>query len=175
LSSRRNGRGGCSHETWIFALSLLSALVPCEGMAQTISAALIVTELKALGYSADVDKDESGDPRVSTKVDGYAWSIYFYECDDASSLQDRQCGSYQFYSGYTPSKATPLQAINKWNKEERFAKAYTYLLQSNRMSSRIEIDVIVRGTDLSPAKTFRAYFEVMKKKAIGFRKAIGFS
>jgi hypothetical protein len=43
------------------------------------------------------------------------------------------------------------------------------------MSSRIEIDVIVRGTDLSPAKTFRAYFNVMKKKAIDFRKAIGFS
>jgi hypothetical protein len=41
------------------------------------------------------------------------------------------------------------------------------------MSSRIEIDVIVRGTDLSPAKTFRAYFNVMKK-AIDFRKAIGF-
>lgn len=73
-------------------------------MAQTISAALIVTELKALGYSADVDKDESGDPRINTKVDGYAWSIYFYECDDAGALQDRQCGSYQFYSGYTPSK-----------------------------------------------------------------------
>jgi hypothetical protein len=46
----------------------------------------------------------------------------------------------------------PLQSINKWNKEEHFAKAYT-----------------------NPAKTYRDHFEVMKTKAIRFRKAIGFS
>jgi|SRR3954468_16780460 hypothetical protein len=159
---------------WFFALSLLSALVPCKGMAQTISASRIVTELKALGYSADIDKDDSGDPRVNTKVDGYAWSIYMYDCD-AGVLEDRQCSSFQFYSGYTPSKTTPLQTINKWNIEERYAKAYTSALKDRKVSSRIEIDVLVRGTEADPAKTFRLYFDRMKKKAIDFRKAIGFS
>jgi len=160
--------------TWFFALSLLSVLAPCEATAQSISASLIVAELKALGHSADIDKDESGDPRVNTKVDGYAWSVYMYDCD-AGTLQDRQCTSFQFYSGYTPSKTTPLQTINKWNTEERYAKAYNYVLKGGKVSSRIEIDVLVRGTNADPAKTFRLYFERMKKKAIDFRKAIGFS
>src|SRR5215510_5698332 len=151
--------------TWFFVLSLLGVLMPREGMAQTISASLIVAELKALGYSADIDKDDSCDPRINTKVDGYDWSVYMYECDDSGALPDRQCGSFQFYSGYTPSKTTPLQTINKWNTEERYAKAYNYVLKGGKVSSRIEIDVIVRGTDINPAKTFRNYFEVMQKKA----------
>ena len=160
--------------TWFFAFALLGVLSPCEATAQSISASLIVAELKALGYSADVDKDESGDPRINTKIDGYAWSVYMYDCD-AGVLQDRQCTSFQFYSGYSRPKATPLQTINKWNVEERYAKAYNYVQKDGKFNSRIEIDVLLRGTDADPAKTFRLHFERMKKKAIDFRKAIGFT
>ena len=160
--------------TWFFGVSALCVLAPCEAMAQSISASLVVAELKSLGHSADIDKDDSGDPRINTKVDGYAWSVYMYDCE-AGVLQERQCTSFQFYSGYSRPKATPLQTINKWNIEERYAKAYNYVQKDGKFSSRIEIDVLVRGTDADPAKTFRLYFDRMKKKAIDFRKVIGFT
>src|SRR5262245_19113800 len=65
-----------------------------------ITAAIIVRELKAMGYSATVDIDDSGDPRVNMKIDGHDWSVYFYDCA-SGARDDRQCVSYQFYSGYT--------------------------------------------------------------------------
>jgi len=46
------------------------------------------------------------------------------------------------------------------------------LQKDGRLSSRIEIDVLLRGTDADPAKTFRLYFDRMKKKVIDFRKAM---
>src|SRR5262245_44210767 len=69
-----------------------------------ITAAIIVRELKALGHTSTVDTDESGDPRVNMAIDGYDWSIYFYECAPGAR-DDRPCASYQFYSGYTLTSA----------------------------------------------------------------------
>jgi Putative bacterial sensory transduction regulator len=137
-----------------------------------ITAAIIAKELKALGHSSTVDTDDSGDPRVNVSIDGYSWSIYFYDCA-SGSRDDRQCVSYQFYSGYTLQQAVSLDVINKWNTEQRYAKAYTYVQRNGRHSARIEIDVRSADTGADPARTFRSYFNVMKDKAVRFRKTIG--
>jgi hypothetical protein len=137
-----------------------------------ITAAIIVKELKALGHSVDVDTDDSGDPRVNMSIDGYNWSIYFYDCA-SGSRDDRQCVSYQFYSGYTLQKPVSPDVINKWNTEQRYTKAYTYVQRNGRHSARIEIDVRSAGTGGDPGLTFRTYFNIMKDKAVRFRKTIG--
>lgn len=137
-----------------------------------ITAAIIVRELKALGFTSSVDTDDSGDPRVSMKIDGYDWSIYFYDCS-TGARDDRQCASYQFYSGYTMPQPVALDIINKWNTEQRYAKAYTYVQRNGSHSARIEIDVRSAGTGADPGPTFRLYFNVMKDKAVLFRKTAG--
>lgn len=137
-----------------------------------ITAAIIVRELKALGHSADVDTDDSGDPRVNMSIDGYDWSIYFYDCA-AGARDDRQCVSYQFYSGYTLKQPASPDVINKWNTEQRYAKAYTYVQRNGSHSARIEIDVRAAGTGADPARTFRIHFDIMKDKAAQFRKIVG--
>ena len=138
-----------------------------------ITAAIIVKELKALGYASTVDTDDSGDPRVNMSIDGYDWSIYFYDCAQGAR-DDRQCVSYQFYSGYTLKQAASPDIINKWNTDQRYAKAYTYVQRNGSHSARIEIDVRSAGTGADPGRTFRIYFNVMKDKATQFRKTVGY-
>jgi hypothetical protein len=138
-----------------------------------ITAAIIVNELKALGYGATVDTDDSGDPRVNMSIDGFDWSIYFYDCA-AGARDDRQCNSYQFYSGYTLKQAVSLDIINKWNTERRYAKAYTTVQRNGSPSARLEVDVRSAGTGADPARTFRVYFGMMKDRTAEFRKVIGF-
>ncbi|MBX9774402.1 MAG: YbjN domain-containing protein [Xanthobacteraceae bacterium] len=138
-----------------------------------ITAAIIVKELKALGYAPTVDIDDSGDPRVNMAIDGFDWSIYFYDCAPGAR-DDRQCNSYQFYSGYTLKQAISPEVINRWNTDRRYAKAYTYLQRNGSHSARIEIDVRSAGTGADPARTFRVYFNIMKDRADEFRKAVGY-
>jgi len=140
---------------------------------ERISARIVANELRAMNYSARIDQDESGDPRVNTNVDGFDWQVYFYDCG-TGTLEDRGCVSYQFYSGYEVAAKFPLATINKWNTEKRYAKAYTYVQRDRSNSARIEIDVLVEGTGSDPAQSFRAYFVKMKNSAAEFRQAIGF-
>ncbi|MGH6771852.1 MAG: hypothetical protein ACRECO_22860 [Xanthobacteraceae bacterium] len=156
---------------------LTGALLPASAgvaLAQAndqITAAIIVKELKAMGYTSSIDTDDSGDPRVNMTIDGYNWSIYFYDC--ASGPRDaRPCSSYQFYSGYTTPKPVALTVINKWNTEQRYTKAYTAVLKNGSSSARIEIDVRTAGTGADPGRTFRLHFNIMKDKAERFRKVI---
>jgi hypothetical protein len=145
---------------------------PTTTAGDRIAAGIIVKELQALGYVSNVDTDDSGDPRVNMKIDGHDWSIYFYDC--ASGDRDsRQCTSYQFYSGYTTPQAVSADVINKWNTEQRYAKAYTYIQRNGSHSARIEIDVRSAGTGANPGQTFRIYFNTMKDKAALFRKTVG--
>jgi hypothetical protein len=154
-------------------LTVMVAASNAQDAGVRISAGLVVDELRDLGYAAKIDQDESGDPRVNTKVDGYDWSIYFYDCGPGA-LDARTCVSFQFYSGYTVAKTFPQQTVNKWNTEKRYAKAYTYVQRDGTNNARIEIDVLMEGTLADPKQTFRAYFTKMKNSADGFRKAIGF-
>ncbi len=146
---------------------------PATGASDRITAAIIVRELKALGYTSDVDTDDSGDPRVNMKIDGYDWSIYFYDCA-SGARDDRQCVSYQFYSGYTLKQPASPDVINKWNTQQRYAKAYTYIQRNGNHSARIEIDVRSAGTGADPGRAFRVYFDIMKNAAARFRKTVGY-
>jgi hypothetical protein len=146
---------------------------PFARATDSINARFILNELKKDGFVARLDTDSSGDPRISLKVDGYDWSIYFYACA-AGDTEARPCVSYQFYSGYTSDKPVPLSVINKWNTEKRYARAYNYVQRDGKTSARIEIDVLAEGTSASRGDTFRAFFQKMKEAAQDFRKMIDF-
>jgi hypothetical protein len=158
------------------ALTLAAMVTAAEAqvLGDRISAGLVAGELKAMGYTATIDTDQSGDPRVSTTVDDYDWSVYFYDCDTGGVTDERACVSFQLYSGYSVAKTFPMETINKWNTEKRYAKAYTYLQKDGSNSARIEIDVLMEGTQANPVQIFRAYFIKMRSFTEAFRKAIGF-
>ncbi|MDR3419885.1 MAG: hypothetical protein P4L80_01360 [Xanthobacteraceae bacterium] len=51
-----------------------------SGGSGTISARVVASQLQVLGYTAEINSDKSGDPRVKAMVDGFSWDIFFYTC-----------------------------------------------------------------------------------------------
>jgi hypothetical protein len=75
----------------------------------------------AKGYgSATLSKDQRGDPLIKGRIEGYTYSIFFYDCED-----HKNCKSIQFHSGFKLNKKLKgLESINDWNRDKRWAKAY---------------------------------------------------
>lgn len=73
----------------------------------------------ARGYgAATLGVDSVGDPQVTGRIDGNAYTIFFYGCTDG-----RDCTSLQFSSGWI-SDRVDMAMINMWNRENRFSRAY---------------------------------------------------
>ena len=71
------------------------------------------------GYgSATLGTQDSGDPKISGKIDGQAYTMYFSNC-----TKSKDCEDIDLYAGYLDVK--PAQdVINSWNRDKRFSRAY---------------------------------------------------
>ncbi len=147
---------------------------PPAGRSDKISAAIVLRELRQLGVAADVSADSRGEPRIEATVDKYKWAIFFYGCDKDGALEQRNCGSLQFFSGYTMNSPISALTMNKFNSENRYIRAYT-AITGQTFAARISMDVMFSGTDGDPARIFRSYFAMMKFQTTEFRKLINFN
>lgn len=68
--------------------------------------------------SASLDKDSSGDPMVTGRIQGVKYSVFFYGCKDGAG-----CRSIQFSTGYTDDFS--IERANEWNTKYRWIKAYS--------------------------------------------------
>ena len=100
------------------ALAMAAVAAPAE--AQTVRAAdpmTVVEALRSAGYPAQIG-DEGGNPKIDTIAGSTSFIVYFLDCTNG-----RDCRSMQFHSSYdTP--APPLETINRWNRDTRYARAY---------------------------------------------------
>ena len=117
------------------ALSLASIALPA---AELIDGTNVKTVSNlASGYgSITAGTDSKGAPKLTGRIEGTGYAIYFYDCDDASA----NCTSIQFaagWSGYDVSVAR----INEWNKTKRFGKAYL----DDENDPILEMDVNLKG------------------------------
>jgi Putative bacterial sensory transduction regulator len=73
----------------------------------------------ARGYgSATLEKQSSGDPKITGKVAGVTYQVYFRNCTDNANCED-----LNFYAGFLDLKPG-LDVINDWNYNKRFSRAY---------------------------------------------------
>ena len=73
----------------------------------------------ARGYgSATMETQSNGDPKIAGKIEGVGYQVYFMNCTD-----NKDCEDLNFYAGFLDNKQT-LEAINAWNRDKRFGKAY---------------------------------------------------
>jgi hypothetical protein len=73
----------------------------------------------ARGYgAATLGTDNVGDPQITGRIGGNAYTIFFYGCTEG-----RDCTNLQFSSGWI-SDDVNLAMINRWNREHRFSRAY---------------------------------------------------
>lgn len=89
-----------------------------EDLLKSADPDLVLELAKGFG-SAEIDKDEDGDPVVHGRIQGIKYVIYFYDC-----TKGENCRSIQFATGYT-DPFTAEQA-NAWNTEYRWVRAYEH-------------------------------------------------
>ena len=80
--------------------------------------ASIVAVMQDEGYRAKLEKDKTGDPKISSQASGHQFEIYFYGC-----VENKNCKSIQFTAGFSPADDQTPEYANKWNNEKRFIKA----------------------------------------------------
>lgn len=68
--------------------------------------------------SATLEKQSNGDPKISGRIEGVSYQVFFMNCTNNANCED-----LNFYAGFLDNKQT-LEAINTWNRDKRFGKAY---------------------------------------------------
>lgn len=103
------------------ALSIVAAasLAAAPLQAQVVGDPDVIQNfLQSYGLQVSRDTDSSGDPRLSSRIEGTNFKVYFYGCKKGV------CDSIQFSSGFDLSKPMSAWKINEWNRKKRFGKAY---------------------------------------------------
>jgi Putative bacterial sensory transduction regulator len=94
------------------ALALLLTSLPAlsQDMVSAADPDSIIQVLQDLGYRAQMDASDSGDPLIRSAADGTNFRIWFYGCDGNSG-----CTGLNFSAGFDLAKGTTYEAIDSWN------------------------------------------------------------
>ena len=129
----------------LVAAMAVALLPPAAAQAQNVRAQepeTVAEALRQAGYRAQLDTDSGGDPMIRSTSSGSDFLILFYGCTD-----NADCRTVQFYAGYSePSNASP-EAMNLWNAENRFGRAYV----TDEGAARVEMDLDLDDGGLSQA------------------------
>lgn len=103
---------------------LAGALLPITAAsAQTMIDATdpdqIVNLIRGFG-SAVLETDAAGDPLIVGRMEGTRFLVLFFGCNGSGA----QCRSIQFRAAWETDGAHSPAALNAWNRDKRFAKAY---------------------------------------------------
>jgi len=154
---------------------MLKQMVLCAALAASVTAtgamadevrsddpSSLVRAMQAGGYRAELTKDNSGDPMIKSSSSGSDFAILFYGCKS-----NRNCTTIQFFAGFKDPDNGSLSALNKWNADNRFGRAY----QSDSGSARIEYDLDLDVGGMSQA-LFRDNLDVFAALMDRYRKYV---
>lgn len=154
---------------------MLKQMVLCAALAASVTATAamadevrsddpssLVRAMQAGGYRAELTKDNSGDPMIKSSASGSDFAILFYGCKS-----NRNCTTIQFFAGFKDPDNGSLSALNKWNNDNRFGRAY----QSDSGSARIEYDLDLDVGGMSQA-LFRDNLDVFASLMDRYRKYV---
>lgn len=75
--------------------------------------------MQDLGYRAQLDVDDVGDPLIISTASGYKFRVLFYDCE-----KGKGCNAVQFWAGFDTDEVGSIERMNQWNADKRFGKAY---------------------------------------------------
>ena len=147
------------------AAAIASALAATAAMADEVRSddpSSLVRAMQDSGYRAELTKDNSGDPMIKSSASGNDFTILFYGCKS-----NRNCTTVQFFAGFKDPDNGSLSAMNKWNTDNRFGRAY----QAESGSARIEYDLDLDTGGMSAA-LFKDNLEVFAALVDRYRKYV---
>ncbi|MCW3847815.1 YbjN domain-containing protein [Sphingomonas sp. LB-2] len=147
------------------ALTLAFAGVAAQpAFAQNITAAspeAIASAIRAKGFTAEVAKDDEGDPMIKASGKGYTFLVLFYGC-----TAHRDCTTLGLWSYWKDSGAT-IEKVNTWNRDSRFGRAYI----DKDGDAVVEMDIDLDDGGMSPV-LFEDHIEFWMAIMSNFSKAI---
>lgn len=78
----------------------------------------VVAAMQEFGYTATLETDSLGDPKISSRVSQSNFVVLFFGCTD-----NVDCASIQFYVGYDLTDSFSALKANEWNRTQLFTKA----------------------------------------------------
>jgi len=123
------------------------------GFAQQVKASepeSIMNYFQELGAPVKLTEDKVGDPMIELQYYGTKMVIFFYGCSD-----NKNCNALQFYAGYTADSEISPEALNTWNADNRYGRAY----RSENGSKRLEYDIYT-GNDGVSLDDFDEVFDI---------------
>ena len=94
------------------------------------------------GLPAQLTTDPAGDPFIEFRFEDATYPLFFYDCVD-----NADCLSVQFYTGFEMDAPVALERLNEWNSgERRFLRAY--LTPENNVV-HLEMDVATSSDGIS--------------------------
>jgi len=124
----------------------------------------IVIAVRDLGYRATLEKDSVDDPMISSKASGLNFVVHFYGCTD-----HRDCQSIELTAGFSVEEASSTEAMNKWNAEIRYGRAY--LDAENNPTIRYEINMAGAGISKD---VFNSNFDIWETLLSDFKEHINY-
>ena len=105
----------------ILVLTLSSSAM--SQSAQTLVTAVSTNEIvgiaRGFGSASLTTSSVTGNPKITGRMNGKEYSIYFYGCDSSK----KNCTSIQFAT-YWSGKRLTAESVNQWNADKRFGKLF---------------------------------------------------
>jgi hypothetical protein len=95
----------------------------------------VVRALQATGRTAKLGTDGVGDPMVTGALNGVNYQIFFYNC-----TAHKDCATVQFHSGYHLDTPVTVEAMNEWNRSQRFGRAYLDKVNDPVLEMDVDVD-----------------------------------
>ena len=124
----------------------------------------IVSAMQEMGFLATLDKDDVGDPLVSSRISATRFKIFFYGCD-----QNVNCDSIQFSAGYDLTEKIASEKVNGWNEENRWTKVYL----DEEEDPFIEMDLYLGQGGVTP-ENFTEWLDIWRVQVEEFEDYIDF-
>ncbi len=103
---------------------LIAAAVAAPAFAQSLTAQSVAAAFQAHGVNAQIGTDDYGDPYLQLQTGAALPSdfgdVFFWDCD-----ANGNCDSILMVASFRPQRRPVyLDAINRWNVERRWVRAY---------------------------------------------------
>ncbi len=124
----------------------------------------IAERIRSLGYKADLQTDDSGDPVIVSATDGSQFHLVFYGCQ-----KGKNCEWIMFYKGYTLEKDDYVkvrQVADEWNLDINFSKA-----AMGDDAVHLTYHLLMNNEGVGP-KIFDSNFATWLEEYVEFRKKV---
>ena len=122
----------------------------------------IAAILQAEGYRAQLERTDSGAPRIRTGMEGINYTIAFLGCTP------QPCTAIMFTSAFRMENPPDIAAVNTWNRTRNIGTAY---LENDGLPGLIFVVPMLGGIS---RETFDFAFESWRIALTDFSRDIGF-